>query len=73
VVEEDQIKMAKVMVMKDLLVHKIQVLMVEMVYFNLVETTVLVEEEPEDFMEEAQEHNLVMTFHQQEEVVEVQT
>ena len=70
---EDQVKMEKIMVIKEVLVHKIQVLTEEMEELQeAVETLVLVVEEQEDYTEEVLVQNLVMTFHQQVEEVEVQ-
>ena len=72
--EGDLLKTAKVLMdIKDMLEHKLQVLMEEMV-FLLDQVEILVQEVVvlEDTMEEVLEHNLVMIFHQLEEVVVVQ-
>ena len=73
VMVEDQIKTDKVlMVMKELLEHKIQVQMEEMGKHHKEEILVQEVVELEDITEEVLEHNLIMTFHQLEEVAEVQ-
>ena len=71
---EDQVKTEKIMDIKEVQVHKIQVLMEEMEeLLEAVETLVLAVEELEDYTEEVLVQNLVTTFHQLEveEVVQI--